>query len=290
MTVFLLIATAMLALALLFVLPSLLCQEHAQDTYQNAQIQRGALNLAVLRDQLRELEVDFQGDSIDASGYQSTRQELVRRVAEDVTASVPPPPHAIPRQRGLAVTLALAIPLVAGALYAMLGTPTAFMRAQVSADTPVDPASVSAEQIEGMVARLAAKLKSNPDDASGWRKLARSYETLQRFDQAVLAYQQLLRLSPDNADLLTDYAVTLAMSRNQSLSGEPEKLIHRALEIDPDHIQALTLSGSAAFERQEYAKAVKPWKKILDRLPDDSEMARSIAANIAKAEALARAR
>jgi len=40
------------------------------------------------------------------------------------------------------------------------------------------------EMILGMVARLEARLKENPNDADGWRMLARSYEVLGQADKA----------------------------------------------------------------------------------------------------------
>jgi cytochrome c-type biogenesis protein CcmH len=114
--------------------------------------------------------------------------------------------------------------------------------------------------------------------------LARSYETLRRFELAADAYRHLLALDPDNPDLLVDYAVVLGMTLNHSLSGPPQQQIARALAIDPNHIQALALSGSAALERGDYAAAIAPWKKILALVPADSDTGRSIADNIAKAE------
>ena len=186
-----------------------------------------------------------------------------------------------PRRRP-ALATGFALPLAAIFLYAMLGTPKALLSSSLDA-------SIGPTQIDAMVNKLADKLKANPDDANGWRKLARSYETLQRFDAAVDAYKHLLALEPDNPDVLTDYAVTLAMSLNQSLSGEPERLIDRALAIDPNHVQALALSGSAAYERGEYAKAIGPWKKILAMVPADADIAQSITASVSKAEALAAA-
>lgn len=92
-----------------------------------------------------------------------------------------------------------------------------------------------------------------------------------------------------DAHMLTDYSVTLAMSLNQSLSGEPERLIDRALAIDPNHVQALALSGSAAYERGEYAKTIGPWKKTLAMVPADADIVQSITASVSKAEALAAA-
>jgi cytochrome c-type biogenesis protein CcmH len=44
-----------------------------------------------------------------------------------------------------------------------------------------------AEMIRGMVDKLAAKLEANPDDADGWRKLARAYQVLGQPDKAKTA-------------------------------------------------------------------------------------------------------
>ena len=288
MTLFLLLAAAMLALALLFVLPVLWRRESVPAGAPSGPAPRDALNLAVHRDQLRELELDFRLGSIGEASYQHARQELACRVAEEVKPAAPPLP-APGHQRWPTVVVALGLCGSTIFLYAMLGTPAALLPGATTAAMPAVADSVppvTAAQIEGMVARLAEKMKANPQDADGWRQLARSYETLRRFDLAVGAYEHLLALTPDNPDLLADYAVTLAMSLDQRLAGAPEKLIQRALQINPDHVQALALSGSAAFERQDYAGAVKAWKKILDRLPPDAEMATSIAAHIAKAQAL----
>jgi cytochrome c-type biogenesis protein CcmH len=185
---------------------------------------------------------------------------------------------ATPRQRWPVITVALLVPLLAVALYTVVGTPKALQ------PQPAAP-QVGPEQIENMVAGLAKRLAAQPNDADGWRMLARSYETLRRFDQAADAYRHLIALEPNSADLLVDYAVVLGMTLNTTLAGEPEVYLAKALAIDPNHIQALALSGSAALERGDAAGAVKPWKKILALVPADSDIGRSISNNIAKAEA-----
>jgi cytochrome c-type biogenesis protein CcmH len=181
------------------------------------------------------------------------------------------------------IAIGLVLPPAAVALYAAIGTPQAVLAPPAQADAP----AIGPAQIEAMVDRLAERLKTEPDDAEGWRMLAHSYETLRRFDAAVDAYRHLIALEPNNANGLTDAAVALGMAMNQDLSGEPERLIDRALAINPNHVQALALKGSAAYERGDYAQAIPPWKKILAMVPQDSEMARSIGASVEKAEALA---
>ena len=59
---------------------------------------------------------------------------------------------------------------------------------------------------------------------------------------------------PRDAELLADLADVLAMTRSQRLQGEPEKLVLRALEIDPQNLKALALAGTAAFERKDFAR------------------------------------
>lgn len=206
-----------------------------------------------------------------------------------------------PPQRWTAVWLLTGVVFVTALLYAAVGQPLAIdaqpegavAEAATTANSepsnaPSAPAMTPA-QIEGMVARLAQRLQKEPNDPAGWRMLARSYETLERFPQAVAAYQHLLALQAPDANLLTDYAVTLGLSQSpQTLEGEPEALIDRALKLDPNHIQALALSGSVAFEAQRYDRAIAQWRRILDLIPKDVAMRASIEKNIARAQSLSK--
>lgn len=194
------------------------------------------------------------------------RAQLVLPGVDPVPAAPPGDP-----QRGLAVGLAVALVAGAALVYAAVGV----------------PASLLAVRTPETVPELVQHLKTSPADAAAWRQLARAYEAAQRFDEAVEAYRQLVKLAPGDADALLDYAVTLAMSGNQQLSGEPEQLIEQALALAPQNVQALALAGSVRFERQDYAGAVALWRQVLLHAPADSPVAADIAKSIAKAESLA---
>lgn len=183
--------------------------------------------------------------------------------------------------RGQAALVSLLVVAVSGSLYYAVGTPRGLAPEAAQAQAPV----VGPDQIQAMVARLAARLKEQPADAAGWRMLARSYETLRRFDDAANAYRQLIKLEGESADLLVDYAVVLGMSSGQHLSGEPQRVLERALALDGNHVQAWALLGSAALETGDRAAAVKAWTRILALVPADSEIGRSITASIAGAQA-----
>ncbi|MFZ4552611.1 MAG: tetratricopeptide repeat protein [Aquabacterium sp.] len=200
---------------------------------------------------------------------------------------------------GLAAGLTLGILTLTAVLYSLIGNhdawrgpiPVAQLTPETSGpDRPDEPTTATPptpEQIEAMVGKLAARLQADPDDADGWRMLARSYETLGRFNDAAQAYQQLLSLQPPDADTLTDYAVVLGMTQGRTLAGPPEALLHQALKQEPGHVQALALSGSAAFERQDYNAAVQYWQQLLNVIPQGDEARASIEDNIAKARQLA---
>lgn len=209
-------------------------------------------------------------------------------------------PGEAPAARGLALALSAGLVAFSALVFAwVVRDPLPLDRIEGEAAgvaTPLAPAPAASgaaaptelppEAIAAMVQRLADRLKDQPDDAPGWRMLARSYENLGRFGEAVQAYRSLLRVQGPDADVLSHYAVALGMTLGQRLSGEPEAALQEALRLDPRHPQALALSGSAAFEREDYAAAIAQWEKLLSLIPPDSDMRASIEANVAKARTL----
>jgi cytochrome c-type biogenesis protein CcmH len=67
------------------------------------------------------------------------------------------------------------------------------------------------------------------------------------------------------------------------LQGEPEKLLERALAVDPNNVKALVLAGTAAFDRNDRAGAIRYWERALSILPGESDMAQRVRASIAEA-------
>lgn len=150
---------------------------------------------------------------------------------------------------------------------------------------PGDPASmaagggagqITAEQIETMVANLAARLKEKPDDPDGWAMLGRSYAALGRPADAVAAYKKVVELRPKDAQALADLADGMAMANNRTLEGEPERLIAEAVKLDGRNVKALALAGTVAFNRSDYAGAVGYWQRAIDASEPGSEFAQQL--------------
>jgi cytochrome c-type biogenesis protein CcmH len=275
-TAFWVIAVLLAAGALVFVLPPLLGRRR---TVSGAT--QDATNVAVHRDQLRELEADVAAGTLARDQYDEARRELEARLLDDVRVSGTGARAAKPG-RMTAIAAGIAIPLVAILLYLAVGSPNALLPQPAGGDGH----GITRQQIEGMVDRLAARLTENPDDATGWAMLGRSYAVIDRYPEAVSAYANAVRLSPPDAQLLADYADALAMAQGRRLQGEPERIIAQALKVDPKNVKALALAGTVAFEKKDFKGAIGEWRKILEVVPPDSDMADSIRDSIADAEKL----
>jgi len=232
-------------------------------------------NIAIYRDQLRELDADLAAGKLTREDYERSRREVEGRLLEDVSAADATAPA---RRAALPWAAGVAIPLLAIGIYFVVGSPRMIQREAEH--------MVTAQQVEAMVARLAARLRENPDDVDGWKLLGRSYSALGRFPEAADAYARAATKAPRDPQLLADFADALAMARGQTLQGEPEKLVQRALEIDPRNLKALALLGTAAFERKDFQRAADAWQRMLDVVPAGSEDARAIQGNIDEALAL----
>lgn len=271
MTTSFIVAAAVLALAAIAVLlrPFLGRASNAAGTT------RQSLNAAIFRDQVAELERDRNAGSLAESEYQQSKDELQRRMLAD-TSVADAPAAALKTPRALLVTLAVAVPVCAALLYALLGNPDA-QREQAASH------NVTAQQIDDMVAKLAARLEKNPEDLKGWVILARSYKTLARFDLAEKAYARLGDALEKDAGLLAEYADVLAMRADGNLEGKPQAMLDKALKLDPENPLALELAGYSAFKRNRTAEAIGYWERLLRQLPPESEHAQQVTTAINQA-------
>jgi cytochrome c-type biogenesis protein CcmH len=96
-------------------------------------------------------------------------------------------------------------------------------------------------------------------------------------------YKRLVDLRPRDAQALVDYADALATVNNRSLDGEPEKLVMKAVALDPANLKALSLAGTVAFNRSEFAAAVGYWQKAVDISEPGGELARQLQGAMAEA-------
>lgn len=252
--------------------------------------------IPVLRHKLQQLQSLHEAGSLGAEAYAAARGPLERALVDRVLQDEPAPP--LPTvsplakpPRKLQATLLLAVLVLAVAGYMVTGSPehagvSRSAPAAATASAEPDGPPVSDDQVNEIVARIAQRLKEQPEDGAGWALLARAYSAMGRHTEAVPAFQKALALNGADATLMADYADTLAAQNNGRFDAEALKLIERALVLEPDNFKALALSGSAAFDNRDYALAVRQWEQVERNLPADSRMLPQVRSSIAQAREL----
>lgn len=282
MTTLWLIVLALLLATLLCLVPPLLRRTPAAETASDASVR--AFYLAQ-REQLRR---DLANGALTPQAHARADEELQRDLLQDLAMRRDPRARLGGQRAGLAAAcvLTVAVPVAAVLLYGQLGNPRAAATVALS-QAPEPHAQAADNDMALAINALAQRLRASPDDADGWYMLARSYETLGRYNDAVAAYQEVLRLVPGQPAVLADLADALLSARQ----GQPDETsiaaVAQALQADADQPKALALAGMMALRRGDAADALTHWERLRALLPPDSEAARQIQTNIAQARAMA---
>lgn len=287
MIVFWVCALALVVVALLFVLPPLLGTGR-RDASRSADVAAQSHHLALYRARLEALEEQHRIGTLGADDLAQASNELARELLAE-SGNGPSPagaddgsPDRRPAARPwLAITVGVGVPLLTITLYQRLGAPGAV-------EPPPAPASAATQpRVEDMVARLAERMRSEPDNSDGWLMLGRSYMALNRYAEASAAFAAAHALLGDSPALLADLAEAHALNNGQNFLGPANAYLERALALDPAYPKALWLGAFAAMQRGEAALAVSRWQSLLDRQPADSEAAGVLRGLIADAGAAA---
>ncbi|HCW21777.1 MAG TPA: c-type cytochrome biogenesis protein CcmI, partial [Achromobacter sp.] len=238
------------------------------------------------RDQLRR---DRQNGSLSADGLARAEDELQRDLLQDLALRQQQAAPVRGQRAGVAAAclLSVLIPVAAVLLYGKLGNPRAAADVSVMAGAAEPHAAETGDDMAVAINALAQRLRQAPDDADGWYTLARSYETLGRYADAVAAYQQVLRLFPGQPAVLADMADALLSANGGEPDANAVEAVAQALATQPDQPKALALAGMMALRRGDAAEALAHWERLQALLPPDSEAARQIQSNIAQARAMA---
>lgn len=289
-TSFWIIAGVFIVVALLFVVPTLLRNRDVKYSH----LEHDALNISVYRDQLAELDRDLLNDILTQEQYNKSRQELQQRMLQDI----PDGDGTIFIRKGnqlhsivTVIIIVTALPLAAVSMYLVIGDTRGLLpQDQLAKVTQPHLGNESApghDNFASVLEGLTARLEKNPEDVEGWVMLGRTYAIMGRYNEASKTYAKLNDIIPNNPQVLSDYADVLAMTNQGSLLGKPTELVYAALEIDPVYPKALALAGTAEFEQNKYAQAATHWEKLLDVIPADSQLAKSVKDSIQQARSLA---
>jgi cytochrome c-type biogenesis protein CcmH len=286
MTLFWILAAGLMALALAFILPPLLSKKARTDDPS-----QDALNLAVFRRQLQELDADLAAGELEQAQYETARRDLEMELLHDVGEAPGSQTLETGGGRWAAGLLAIAVPALAVVLYLTLGSRQIIPLLETAASTQAPDGHASPDgkmpPLEVMIQRLAAKLEQHPDNLEGWVMLGRTYFAIGKPERALSALEKAYKLAPENPDVLALYAEALAANQEGKLAGRPAQLVQTALKIDPRHSGARWLEGLGYLQAGEYRRAAEHWEALLPSFDPGSEEAAELQGYIDEARSRA---
>ena len=285
-------------------------------------VERQAMNVALYRDHVAELERSLAQLTINQSQFDALKAELEHNLLEDSQvgrqietvsqiADAVQSPQDKPAKNGLLqntgqliyswVYTFSAIALLAFGgifMYQMLGNHDGwqlqsqlalqarleheFARTGADNDVLAKELGVLSHQLVTDIDRYSARFPENLDTKV---LLARTAMRVGRYDKAIEAYQSILTQQPDAAQLLAEMAQAIFLKANNQAIPLVVTLAERALSIEPRTAMALSLLGIANFQGQRYNEAIQYWRQAIRFYPPRSPSIRVFQQGIAQAQA-----
>ena len=129
------------------------------------------------------------------------------------------------------------------------------------------------EEILGMVSNLEARLKENPDDIEGWKKLGRAKLVLGKTIEAREAYANARKIDLYDIESLEGEA-TAALSSSDSKKPLPNDVIslfENLLNLKEDHALALLIVAEYKAKEGQIEKSLELFNKLLSIIPEGDD-------------------
>ncbi len=246
-------------------------------------------DLVVYRDQLEEIERDRTDARIGADEAEAARVEVSRRLLAAANAETARPADAGrgARRRFAVVSAAVVmIPLVAAAMYGVLGSPELPWQ-PLAARTQGGEENLESNPIAQLLARVEAHLEENPNDGRGWEVVAPVYMKLERYEDAAKARLKAISLLGATAIREVDLGEALTAAANGVISEEAKAAFDRAVALDADNFKAQFYLGLAAEQDGNAAEAARIWRGLIAKAPSDAPWLPVVRNSLARVDASA---
>ncbi len=245
-------ALVLIALFVAFLLFPLLRQSVTADD------DRRAVNLALYRQRLAELEADIVEPEDRAVLVEELKRELLvnadgdepRRPLEDKTNRLP-------------FILAGVLPVVAVLMFSDLGFSTGAVSDVVVSD---ELSSISMTDVAGLrkAARvLSGSLLNEPDNDQGWYLLGQTYMGLQDYAGAKDAFGRLKEKYPSEATIASYYAEAAYLANDRKMTPAINVAVEDALALNPHDVSMLEVKGMEAFAAGDLVNAREFFSRVL---------------------------
>ena len=157
--------------------------------------------------------------------------------------------------------------LAAAALIALVAVGLA-IRNHVPPPTPAAPRETAPQgDVGAMIAGLEAKLKTNPNDADGWRTLGWAFYETGKFAESASAYARATQINPAKAEYWSSLGEARVMAGPGNVPAEAKLAFDKAIARDPKDPRARYFLGVARDMSGDHKGAIDDWFALLADTP-----------------------
>jgi tetratricopeptide (TPR) repeat protein len=127
---------------------------------------------------------------------------------------------------------------------------------------------LDAGKYEKAVDAFREVVRLEPDDASAWDDLGLAYGGLRQYDQAIHAYQEVIRLQPEDDDAWYNLGNTYSDLRQYDQAVRAYK---EAIRLKPDNTAAWINLGIAYSDLRQYDQAIHAYQEAIRLKPEDDD-------------------
>jgi cytochrome c-type biogenesis protein CcmH len=235
---------------------------------------RDETNVQLYTEHKAEIEKDFSDGGIDEENYQYLLAELDNSLLQDIEAAEKKSKVIVSSKRfSVLWPLSLSLFIIAfsitlylkqGTLTALIATPSIEQSNQQDQMSDDQRAQVQQEQVMAYIKKLQQHLEKNEDDGEAWYNLGQTLVSAGEFPMAITAYEQVIRIEGEQADLLGAIAQAHYYRKNQQIDEQVQNFIDRALALDVNDPSTNILLGMHNFIGKEYEKAIGYWQRVID--------------------------
>jgi len=232
---------------------------------------RAEYDLSVYKDQLTEIDRDVERGLMNAEQAEAARIEVQRRILASAPDAEQGEQPAKPERSWItAAVLCVAVPAAGLALYLHLGAPGEPDRPFATRPAPTHVAADRGMQMDAALKQLRAKLEKDPSHVDNWLLLARSYMMVQRFDDAVTAYDKVLELRPDLMSARGDRAEAMVMAAGGKITQPAREEFTALLAADRESVKARFYLAMAKDHEGDRRGAIQDLVDLLAISPPDA--------------------
>ena len=274
--------------ALLFVVVPFFKRERIQRLDHNANSEL----IRIYHQRLDELKADLDNQRIDAQMHDESVIEQKRRLLNELS-----PEKALNSKgnnRIFALTGAGFLIVLTAIFYGYTGSQQqikgwhdamANLKSYGERAVMQDGEPLTPNELQAFALALRTKLDQSGDDEVAWMLLGRVAMSLNEFDMAMQSFDKVLKMNPDNKQVLISYSQVLLMEGSDSNMSRAATMLSRVLKAEPTNIDAISLLALIAYERKDWLQAKTAFEVLLASMQQNDPRYSMIAERIAEIDA-----